>query len=142
VLKYDENTIRDATNIDVLLGALTLLPICIGFILESPLADYIGSEEELLQKVLRFWWRVRRYVKTAGVVSSTPRAPAPAPNAAAAVSAALEELPEIVMEFAPPPSPDGERDVTVSVTSRSPSELPEIVMEFAPRPSPDGERER
>jgi uncharacterized membrane protein YgcG len=71
VLKYDENTIRDATNIDVLLGALTLLPICIGFILESPLADYIGSEEELLQQVLHFWWRVRRDVKNAGIVSST-----------------------------------------------------------------------
>ena len=45
-LKYDTGTLRNATNIDVLLTVLTILPISIGFILETPFFDVVSDREK------------------------------------------------------------------------------------------------
>ena len=44
VLKYDEQTLADATNIDALLMFLTLLPLSLALILETPLEKYVNGE--------------------------------------------------------------------------------------------------
>ena len=54
LLRYDPDTLRNATNIDYLLTTLTIVPCALGFLLETPLFDVITARDlraRLLEKV-------------------------------------------------------------------------------------------
>ena len=44
-LKYDAGTLSNAVNMDILLTTLTIIPCALAFVLETPLADLIASNE-------------------------------------------------------------------------------------------------
>ena len=54
LLRYDPDTLRNATNIDYLLTTLTIVPFVMGLILETPLFDVVTDADRrarLLRKV-------------------------------------------------------------------------------------------
>jgi hypothetical protein len=84
VLKYDEQTLRDATNIDVILGALTILPLAFAAVLETPLAKFVNAEARaaLISKI--------RQVLAAGFLKLVPK-PKPAEVNPTAVGLAISD---------------------------------------------------
>ena len=64
LLRYDPDTLRNATNIDYLLTTLTIVPCALGFLLETPLFDVITAPDlraRLLEKAQSGRLSLRRW---------------------------------------------------------------------------------